>query len=258
VSVLVNDDTSLKSAVSERIGIVPHVHPHACSLAIRWGSKVGVVESAAILCVEENKVITNTTLSVVVDLEVSCLLVEAERVQQVVINVGSVEQLGDRSVRVALEIRLIGGVGVMELEVRADRSWQIVVFACSLVCPVVLCNAVVAACGGVLLAAITVPTEFTRLSVKRISDDNALAFCWVVDSPGATTGQRMICQPKFSYSLDLVRCICGVINDGVHLTAINGIDVRQEPVAHDVGLDSPGQRELALRCLNIDKARLWL
>jgi hypothetical protein len=77
----------------------------------------------------------------------------------------------------------------MELEIRADWSRQVVVLACSLVCPVVLSYAVVTACRGVLLGAVAVPAKFTRLFVERISDDDALAFCWVVYSPRTTTGQ---------------------------------------------------------------------
>jgi hypothetical protein len=79
----------------------------------------------------------------------------------------------------------------MKLEVRADWSRQVVVLACSLVCPVVLCYAIVAACRSILLGAIAVPAKFTRLSIERISDDDALAFRWVIYSPRTTTGQPL-------------------------------------------------------------------
>lgn len=44
----------------------------------------------------------------------------------------------------------------------------------------------------------------------------------------------------------------------MHLVAVFGIDIGQEPVAEDVGLDSPCKRELALFVDKIDKACFWV
>jgi hypothetical protein len=44
----------------------------------------------------------------------------------------------------------------------------------------------------------------------------------------------------------------------MNLTAILRINVGQKPVGQHVRLDSPSQRKLALRCLNVDKARFRL
>jgi hypothetical protein len=44
----------------------------------------------------------------------------------------------------------------------------------------------------------------------------------------------------------------------MHLTAIKRVDVGQEPIRQHVRLDSPGQRKLALGCLNVNEAGFGL
>lgn len=60
------------------------------------------------------------------------------------------------------------------------------------------------------------------------------------------------------YLLNLVLSIGRVVNNSVHLLAIFRIDVRKKPVAHDIGLNSPGKSELALFIYEVDKTCLWL
>ena len=61
-----------------------------------------------------------------------------------------------------------------------------------------------------------------------------------------------------SHLLDVVGRISRVVDDGMYLAAVFGIDVGQEPVAHDISLDPPGKGELALVVYEVDKAGLRL
>lgn len=64
----------------------------------------------------------------------------------------------------------------------------------------------------------------------------------------------MITHSSRGYLLNLVLSIGRVVNNGVHLLAVFRIDVRKQPVAHDISLNSPGKSELALLIYEVDKA----
>lgn len=122
MAVFVDDDTSLKSAVSVRGGLGPDVHAHAAVLAVGGRGEVGVVGAGAVLGVEDDEVVALAALAVVVGLEVAGRLGEAEVVQQVVVRVGRVEELGDRGVGVRRRGRQRRVPVVLELERRACRA----------------------------------------------------------------------------------------------------------------------------------------
>jgi len=127
VSKLVDDNASFEVTISVRSSSVPDVHAATTILSVRGSSKVGVVVSAAVLCVGDDSVTFLASLSEVVLLEVSGLLVKAISVQQVMEHVGSVEHLGDGQVCVILRsdrlaILALGSVLVHELQVFRGRS----------------------------------------------------------------------------------------------------------------------------------------
>ena len=77
----------------------------------------------------------------------------------------------------------------MEFEVGADWSRQVVVLTGGLVGPVVLSNAVVSSCGGVLSCTVAVPSELARLFVEWVNDNDTLALRRIIDSPWANNYQ---------------------------------------------------------------------
>lgn len=91
VSVLVEDDAGLKGSVALWGGFGPHVHAHAAGLAVGRGGEVGIVGAGTVLGAEDGKVVALAAKTGVVDLEVVGGLGEAERVQQIVVHVDSVE-----------------------------------------------------------------------------------------------------------------------------------------------------------------------
>lgn len=91
MSVLVDDNASLEAAVTLWSRSVPGVHSHTSWLTIRRRSKVGVVYARPVLGVKDSKVSSNTTLVPVVNLEVSCFLVEAKDVKHVMVNISGIE-----------------------------------------------------------------------------------------------------------------------------------------------------------------------
>lgn len=100
VSILVDHDSSLKGAVAVRRRLGPDVHAHAAGLAIRRSGKVGVVGARAVLGVQDDIVISQAALPVSVVLEVTGLFGEAQGVKQIMVDIGSVEELDDRCVDV--------------------------------------------------------------------------------------------------------------------------------------------------------------
>lgn len=81
VGIFVNNNASLKGTIAVWRGSIPNIHSHATRLPIWRSSKVGIIHARTILSVKDGKVIALTTLAPVVDLEVPCLLVEAEDVE---------------------------------------------------------------------------------------------------------------------------------------------------------------------------------
>lgn len=82
-------------------------------------SEVGVVGSRAVLGVEDGEVTAETALAVVVVLEVTRGLREAEVVEDIVVGVGSVEQLRHGSIAVRRRRRPAGAPVVLEVEIGA-------------------------------------------------------------------------------------------------------------------------------------------
>lgn len=89
--VFVDDDSCLKRAVPHRRRVVPQIHAHTTWLTVRRGGEISVVDSTAVLGIQNHKVLAKTALTVVVDLEVASYFIEAEFVKKVVVAVGSVE-----------------------------------------------------------------------------------------------------------------------------------------------------------------------
>lgn len=199
VRVLVDHDTGFEGSVSPRLRPVPHVHSHSCWLAVDWSLEVGVVEACivsvtslvwvervqtcAILSIQVNKVVAYTSLAIVVGLEVPCCFREAELVKQVVVRVGSVEELGDRCIDVFLPVTLLGVVRVLEVKVCLMWSRKVEV-VCTIV-PVALGNAIVTPCSVIGLRTIAVPSELASNWVGRVLDSDTVSFCRVIEAPWA-------------------------------------------------------------------------
>jgi hypothetical protein len=219
------------------------LHAHAAGLAIRGSGEVGVVGARAILSVQEDVVSADTTVAVVVSLEVTGLLVEAELVQQVVVLVGGVEELGNRGVGVGL---VVGGVQVqwvVELEVaglRASVGQERLVGG--VVLPVGLRNTVVTTGCLEPISAVRVPAERAGVGIEWVRLVGARSLSGVVDTPG----------------VDLVAVVGGIVDNGVDILSGSGIDVGQKPVAGNVGLDPPGQLKLAVGIDEVHKLGLRL
>jgi hypothetical protein len=154
----VDDNTCLEAGVALRSGSIPDVHAHARLLAIRRSGEVGVVGARAILGVQDDIVGATATSTVVVDLEVTGSLVEAEGVEQVVVGVRGVEQLGDGSVYVRRWWSGRGGVRE-DVVVAATTARPVVVEVAGATGGVGLGDGVVATSHGVSGRASTVPAE---------------------------------------------------------------------------------------------------
>ena len=108
VSVLMDNNTSVKRRVSHRSTVVPKVHPHAARLSIRRSRELRVVQTRSILGHKNDCIIGDTSSAVVVGLEVTSLLVETKSVKNIVVLVGSVEELSGGGITV------LGGVCLSE------------------------------------------------------------------------------------------------------------------------------------------------
>lgn len=115
VGVLVEDNAGLKGGVALWGGLGPHVHAHAAGLAVGRGGKVGIVGAGAVLGAEDGEVITFAAKTGVVDLEVIGGFGKSEGVQEVVVHVDSVEQLGRGRVIVRGRVHDAGVVGIFKL-----------------------------------------------------------------------------------------------------------------------------------------------
>lgn len=239
VGVFVDDDALLERAVTSGGGHSPDVHPHAAVAAVSGSSKVGVVGARAILGVQDDKVIAQTTLAVVVRLEVAGNLVEAEDVQQVVVLVGSVEQLGDGGITVVRGVGLGQREGV--LKGPGCAGWAVVVEVVVASVGVDLGNGVVAARGGVVGGSVAEPGEGRGIGSPWVSEGLAVALRGVVEAPGEHLDGGKVAD---------------VVDDTVDLLVGGSIDVGEQPVVHDVGLNSPGQGQSSVLLGNVDQAGL--
>lgn len=213
VGVLVDDDTGLEGAVAVGGGLVPHVHSHAAGAAISRGSKVGVVGAGAVLGVEDDKVITSTALAVVVGLEVTGRLIESESVEQVVILVGGVVELGNGGIPVVLLLGQLSRVLVLELALGAVGAVVIEISAAA--SGVDLGNTIVAAGGGVVGGTITEPGEGRSLNGPGVLNNSALALSRVVDTPGVNLESSKVGD---------------VVDDSVDLLGVGSVNISEQPV----------------------------
>lgn len=247
VSVLVDDNTGFEAGVAVGGGSVPDVHAHARLLAIGRSGEVGVVGARAVLGVQDDIVGTTATSTVVVDLEVTSNLVEAEGVEQVVVGVRGVEQLGDGSVYVR---RWRGGRGGVRenVVVAAATARPVVVEVGSATGRVGLGDGVVATSHGVGGRASTVPAELRCGGVPGVAESRPATFARVVDSPRARRSVSVARNPGMdrNYVLDRVRSISSPINHGVDLLLGVGIDVSQKPVAQDISFNTVGELKLTI------------
>ena len=179
-----DDNTSLEAGVAVGGRSVPDVHAHARLLAIRRSGEVGVVGARAILGVQDDIVGATAASTVVVDLEVTGSFVEAESVEQVVVSVRGVEQLGDGSIYVRRRWSGRGGVGE-DVVVATATTGPVVVEVGGATGRVRLGNGVVAARHGVSGRASAVPAKLRCGSVPWVGESRPAAFAGVVDSPRA-------------------------------------------------------------------------
>lgn len=116
MTVFVDDNTSLEVTIPPGSGDVPHIHSHSGHGSVGRSHKVGtgdqrklrvtwvrvnlLVESGPILGVEDDGITTSPTFTKVVGLEVTRELIETESVEQVMVHVAGVEELGDDKVDV--------------------------------------------------------------------------------------------------------------------------------------------------------------
>lgn len=113
---LVNDNIVLKSTIPLGAGNIPEEHPHLSALAIGGSGEVGVVGTSAVLDTDSDTIVTASTLSEVVGLEVKGGLGEAVAVGDVVDSVDDVEGIHLGSGEVSSDGRsLVGVLGVDEL-----------------------------------------------------------------------------------------------------------------------------------------------
>lgn len=223
VGVLVDDDTGLEGAVTVRGGQSPDVHSHAAGLAIGGSGKVGIVSAGAVLGVQDGEVAARTTLAVVVDLEVTGGLVETQGVQEVMVLVTSEEQLGDGGITVGGGGSHRCGPCVLELVLGLSRT---VVGQVSVATSGVdLGNSVVAAGGVVGGSSVTEPSECRLGRVPRVGQSDTGALIGIVASPGE----------------DEVAGLSDVVDNTVDSIVGGSVDVCEQPVVEDIGLDSPSE-----------------
>jgi hypothetical protein len=160
-----------------------------------------------------------------------------------VVLVRGVEQLGDRGIGVCL---VVGGVqvqGVVELEVTSDRTGVVEEsIVCDVVFPVGLGNTVVTTGCLVPISTVRVPAELGGVGVKGVFLVSTGSLSRVVDTP----------------LVDLVAVVRAVVDDCFNALSTGGIDIGQEPVGSNVGLDPPGKLELAVGADEVDELGLRL
>ena len=240
MSVLVDDNTGLEVTITGWLGGSPGVHSHAAVLAIWGSSEVGVVGARAVLSVADGEVVALTSLAVVVHLEVTGLLSETESVENVVVGVGGVEQLGDSKVLVLIWLHLLA---VLVDKAELGAVWAVVVLPLLATAWVVLSSNVVTAGDGVVHLAVSVPGEWRASAggVPWILDHGGLALSWIVETPGE----------------DLVVSRGNVVDNVVDGLGLFGINIGEEPVVTDIGLNSPGEVELAI-LLDVNELGHWV
>jgi hypothetical protein len=183
VSVLVDNNTSIKGAITLRVASIPQEHSHTSRLAIRRRREHGVVGVSSILSHENNLVVALTTRTVVVSLEVTSLLIETENMEKVMVLVGSVEELSNGCVTVAGRVGC--GWGVLILKGKRLGVGAVVVKVGATSRGVCLGDTVVAASRGVVGCTITLPSKLRSADIPGVLDNRARTLRRVVDAPRA-------------------------------------------------------------------------
>lgn len=225
VRVLVDDDTGLEGAVTVGGGLGPDVHSHASGRAIGGSGKVGIVGAGAVLGVEDGEIAAGASLALVADLEVTGLLVESEGVEEIVVLVAGEEELSDRGVAVGRGGSGRGGPVVLELVGGAGGT--VVVQVGVATSGVGLSNGVVTTGGVVGAGTVAEPGERRLGGVPGVGQGLAVALIGVVASPGE----------------DEVAGLGDVVDNTVDDVVGLGVNVSQQPVVEDIGLDSPGESQ---------------
>lgn len=196
MGVLVDDDTSVEAGVTPRGRVVPDVHAHAGHLAIGGSGEVGVVGARAVLGVKDDIVIAAATCAVVVHLEVASGFVEAEGVEQVVVGVRDVEQLGDRRIHVRGRSGRGRRVG-KDVVVAAASTRPVVVEVAAASTGVGLRDGVVATGDSVRGRSSAVPAKLRGAGVPGVGKGLPAALSRVIQSPRAKEVVRTH-SPKWS------------------------------------------------------------
>lgn len=239
-----DNNTSIKRTVSHRSTIVPKVHPHATRLTIGRSRELRIVQTRSILRHKNNCIVTDTSSVVVVSLEVTSLLIESKSMENIVVLVGSVEELSGGCVAVLSRVCLSEGVLVLE-GVRLGVG-AVVVQVCASTGGVSLGDTVVAAGSGVVAGAVTVPSEWREGKVLGVLDYRARSRSGIVNTPGADTRLAFFHDTSKSNLLNLVRSLSVVINNSNNLISLGSIDIRQQPVIKDISLNSPSKLQLSV------------
>jgi len=134
------------------------------------------------LSVEDHLVIATTTTAP--SLEVAGSSIETERVEEIMVHVGDVEELSHRSIHVCR--RWAQGSRVREnVSVGAATTGPVVVEVGTSSRRVCLGNGVVSPSNGVASGSIAVPPIRRSVGVLRVGDGRSAAVGWIVDSEGA-------------------------------------------------------------------------
>lgn len=152
-----NDNSSVKGAITSWGRICPDEHPHTTWLAIRRRGEISIVCSSCVLSVQDHSIIASPSCTVVVGFEITSRFVETEGVKKVMISVGCVKELGDGGISICSGI----SVGEIEtvVEIGPDGIWSVVVEICSVAFKVCLGDGVIAPSSGVGGCASALPAE---------------------------------------------------------------------------------------------------
>jgi hypothetical protein len=104
-----------------------------------------------------------------------------------------------------------------------------------------------------------VPAKFAGLLVPGILENNTVSLCGVINTP--RTVRLLAMRLKNEEGDNLLDLVCGVsrvIDHTMDLLSGLCIHISQEPVAQYVRLHSPGEFQVAITGLDVDKACLWL
>lgn len=111
-----------------------------------YSHKISIVESSAILREYKNCIVLSSALAEIVLLEVTAAFVKSVGVQQIMVHIDHVEQLGNRQVRVldgldVLPARLRWICAIGEVKDKTGTAiWAFVVFPVSAAIPIFVCN----------------------------------------------------------------------------------------------------------------------